>query len=378
MGLWDRDYWIERAKDRDLKDSYYDPKLFRGGRRPRQGANGPPNNGRRWYSDADQPTPGGGGRSSLWSLFVWVAIGGLIWYGFHHGQPKQWLDRWFGASSSVPILDHPKNCVAFPPSGTVQRFIDKGAADGGRRMTKVEIANRHSFPVVAVFGDLNGTQKFQAVAVGSESVASLQMPVGQYDLVLHAGEVSRWCNLQRGFSGGASVQMNGGLVVRGMATTQVALKSTANTPDGFSVTYSTENAQSSDARTSGLNTQSSDTRTPSGAGVLRLTQTKDGHYFSGGAVNGFPVVFMVDTGATNVAISSNTASRAGITSCVAQTFSTANGSVQGCKAIVENIVFGTFRLSNVEVAIMPNMQGEALLGMRMCSRDSISSKPREF
>lgn len=55
MGLWDRDYWRDRAKEREWKDSYYDPKQFRGGRRPGQGANGPPNNGRRWYSDADQP-----------------------------------------------------------------------------------------------------------------------------------------------------------------------------------------------------------------------------------------------------------------------------------------------------------------------------------
>mgnify|MGYP002378241064 CR=1 FL=1 len=183
-------------------------------------------------------------------------------------------------------------------------------------MANVGIVNHHRYPVVAVFGDLNGTQKFQAVAVGSESAASLQMPVGQYDLILHAGEASRWCNLQRGFAGGATIQMNGGLVVRATATTQVALKSTANTPDGFSVTYSAVNAPSSETRAS------------SAHGVLRLTQTRDGHYFSGGTVNGFPVVFMVDTGATNVAISSNTAARAGIKNCTARMFSTANGTVQ--------------------------------------------------
>lgn len=354
MGLWDRDYWRDRAKEKDWKDSYYDPKQFRGGRHPRQGANGPPNNGRRWYSDADQPPPGGGGRSLLWSLFVWVTIGGLIWYGFHHGQPKRWLDRWFGASSSAPILDHPKTCVPFPPSGTIQHFIDANPATG--RMASVKIVNHHRYPVVAIFGDLNGTQKFQAVAVGSESAANLQMPMGQYDLILLAGEATRWCNLQRGFAGGASIQMNGGLVVRAMATTQVALKSIANTPDGFSVTYSAVNAKSSDTRAS------------STSGSLRLTQTKDGHYFSGGAVNGFPVVYMVDTGATSVAISSNTAARAGIKSCTARTFSTANGNVQGCTAVVEEIVFGTFRLNNVEVAIMPNMQGEALLGMNVLKR----------
>lgn len=31
-------------------------------------------------------------------------------------------------------------------------------------------------------------------------------------------------------------------------------------------------------------------------------------------------------------------------------------------------MFGTFRLNNVEVAIMPNMQGEALLGMNVLKR----------
>lgn len=314
MGLWDRDYWRERAGKTDWKDSYYNPKQFRGGRQPGRGSNGPPSGGRGWYSDADNPKPVGAGRSVFWSLFVWAAIGGLVWYGFHHGQPKQWLDRWFGTSKQVPVLDHPKNCVAFPPSGTVQHFMDRGVGTE-RQMTKVEIANHHGFPVVAVFGDLNGKQRFQAVAVGRDSVASLQMPVGKYDLVLHAGGASSWCNLQRGFSDGASVQMNGGLVVRGMATTQIALKSTANTPEGFSVAYSAVNTQSSEPRASGHNLQSDDLRMPTGAGagaVLRLTQTKDGHYFSSGAINGFPVVFMVDTGATNVAISSNTAARAGI------------------------------------------------------------------
>ena len=102
-----------------------------------------------------------------------------------------------------------------------------------------------------------------------------------------------------------------------------------------------------------------------GSGSLDLQQTRGGHYFSSGAVNGFPVVFMVDTGATTVSISSVIASRAGIHNCVPRTFLTANGNVNACMAIVPEVSFGGFRLTDIEVAIMPNMSGDALLGMNV-------------
>ena len=44
---------------------------------------------------------------------------------------------------------------------------------------------------------------------------------------------------------------------------------------------------------------------------------------------------------------------------------TANGNVNACMAIVPEVSFGGFRLTDIEVAIMPNMSGDALLGMNV-------------
>lgn len=98
---------------------------------------------------------------------------------------------------------------------------------------------------------------------------------------------------------------------------------------------------------------------------LALQQTREGHYFSSGTVNGFPVVFLVDTGATTVSISQTVASRAGIPSCTPRLVSTANGTTKACATTVPEISFGKFRITNVEVNIMPNMSEDALLGMNV-------------
>ena len=87
-----------------------------------------------------------------------------------------------------------------------------------------------------------------------------------------------------------------------------------------------------------------------------------------GTVSGTPVVFMVDTGATTVSISSAIAVRAGIPRCEPHPVSTANGTTSGCAAVVPELSFGGFRLTNVKVDIMSAMPGDALLGMNVLSR----------
>jgi len=92
-------------------------------------------------------------------------------------------------------------------------------------------------------------------------------------------------------------------------------------------------------------------------------QASNGHYFSSGTINDAPVVFLIDTGATNVSVSRDLAIRAGIRKCQSHQVMTANGSVNACMATVPEITFGAFQLTNIEVMVMPNMSDEALLGM---------------
>lgn len=98
---------------------------------------------------------------------------------------------------------------------------------------------------------------------------------------------------------------------------------------------------------------------------VSLRQESNGNYLVSGSVNGYPVNFIVDTGASLTTISKQTATAAGIpSSCTPRSFHTANGEVIGCVVTIREVTFDKFRLVNVDVAVMPNMQG-ALLGMNV-------------
>jgi len=88
------------------------------------------------------------------------------------------------------------------------------------------------------------------------------------------------------------------------------------------------------------------------------------NYTVAGSVKGIPVVYLVDTGATMIAISKRVMDQAGGFSCVRYVdVLTSNGDIRGCVAIVPEITFGIFKMTNIEVSIVPNMSIDALLGM---------------
>lgn len=98
--------------------------------------------------------------------------------------------------------------------------------------------------------------------------------------------------------------------------------------------------------------------------TMSLTLTRAGTYMVAGSVEGIPLVFQVDTGASMVSVSKRITDEAGIYSCIRyQNMATANGIVRQCVAKVSEITFGVFRMNNIEVAIVKNMAVDALLGM---------------
>jgi len=67
------------------------------------------------------------------------------------------------------------------------------------------------------------------------------------------------------------------------------------------------------------------------AGVIELPRRADGHYYLDARVNGAPITFVVDTGATGVVLSREDAARAGIDPgelAYIHTANTANGTVR--------------------------------------------------
>jgi clan AA aspartic protease (TIGR02281 family) len=107
------------------------------------------------------------------------------------------------------------------------------------------------------------------------------------------------------------------------------------------------------------------------ANEVRLQRQQDGHYHISGAINDEPVVFMLDTGATMVSISTKLANRAGLQCAQTAAFATASGEIDGCIAHAKAVTLGNYRLFDLDVAIMPSVDGLALLGMNALGKFDI-------
>ena len=95
-----------------------------------------------------------------------------------------------------------------------------------------------------------------------------------------------------------------------------------------------------------------------------LQRNKFGHYVTTGAINGKPVVFMLDTGATGVAIPDAVASNLGLKRGRAFATQTANGVSTSYAANLDSVSVGEIELQNVRAGITPGLQTrQILLGM---------------
>jgi len=104
--------------------------------------------------------------------------------------------------------------------------------------------------------------------------------------------------------------------------------------------------------------------TAAGAREVVLQRNKFGHYVTSGQINGQPVTFMLDTGATGVAIPDSVAQRLGIRRGQAFPTQTANGVATSYAARLDRVSVGKIQLENVRAGITPGLQTEqVLLGM---------------
>lgn len=100
---------------------------------------------------------------------------------------------------------------------------------------------------------------------------------------------------------------------------------------------------------------------------VALSADRSGHYFADATVNGIAVRVMVDTGATLVALTADTASRLGITpaqSAYWLPLSTANGAIAAAPVSLDHIRLGNIDVYNVQAVVMPaGALSTNLLGM---------------
>jgi len=102
----------------------------------------------------------------------------------------------------------------------------------------------------------------------------------------------------------------------------------------------------------------------SGAREVVLKRSRNGHYVTSGTINGEAVVFMLDTGATGIAVPQKMAHELGLERGRRLTTRTANGTATAWATRLERVAVGDIALNDVPASITPGLGGEqVLLGM---------------
>jgi aspartyl protease family protein len=96
---------------------------------------------------------------------------------------------------------------------------------------------------------------------------------------------------------------------------------------------------------------------------VALSQDRSGHYQTDGFINGQKVDFLVDTGATTVALPATTARAIGLEFGPQVTVSTANGPTRAWMTRLDSVSIGGIERRNVSASITEGDFGGVLLGM---------------
>jgi aspartyl protease family protein len=97
---------------------------------------------------------------------------------------------------------------------------------------------------------------------------------------------------------------------------------------------------------------------------LVLKRSRDGHYVFPGTINGRPVSFLLDTGATLVSVPAHLAAELGLRAGAPQQSITANGTVPTRATHLDSLAFGPFDLRDVPASLNPGMaDDQVLMGM---------------
>lgn len=106
--------------------------------------------------------------------------------------------------------------------------------------------------------------------------------------------------------------------------------------------------------------------TPAG-GVreVAIERSRDGHFYVAGAIGGQTVTFLVDTGASTVAVSRRTADRLGLPRGRPVSIGTAGGATIGEEIDGQTVSLGGIVVNRVRVVVLDRLANEALLGQNV-------------
>ena len=97
---------------------------------------------------------------------------------------------------------------------------------------------------------------------------------------------------------------------------------------------------------------------------VRLASNSQGHFVADGLINGEKVTFLLDTGATDVAIPARIGDQLGLPRGAPVLLQTANGQTTGYRTRLDSLTLGDIVLTDVRALVAPGFQSDqVLLGM---------------
>lgn len=147
-------------------------------------------------------------------------------------------------------------------------------------------------------------------------------------------------------------------------------RETASDPSPMGTFSSHSDSASSDRRTIGVRKAKRASTAYVDGNAIVLERAEDGHFYVDAQVNGMPVHFLVDTGATGVALTTADAQRAGLNFQESQfevVGSGASGEVEGKIVTLDRVSLDGKTVNNVSGVILAGGE-QSLLGQSFLSR----------
>ena len=116
-----------------------------------------------------------------------------------------------------------------------------------------------------------------------------------------------------------------------------------------------------------------------GSGEIVLKRNRAGHFVAGGAINGHPVTFLVDTGATQIAIPQQLADKLELSRGLPVQLMTAAGPARGYMTRLATVDLATLHLADANAVVAEGLHPEmVLLGMNFLRHIEITQRGDEL
>ncbi|OIR05854.1 protein CyaY [mine drainage metagenome] len=291
-------------------------------------------------------------------LVILLAIVSGFWATQRLNRPQTAPDTGpNGQTLALNKLSYPCES-SLPANGSVTLFAEGNLRADNPNDPEITLRNDHAYPLLLILSAPNTAIPLLSVLVHARQGTTLHLPPGVYDMMFSVG--TAWCNPHSGFSEGHLLKLDKPLAVQTDKPVQLAMQSSGTGMEDFQLFVKTANPEIS-----------APAPTFNGDGSMEVPRQANGHFYLPGTIDTIPVTFMVDTGASVTSISSDLARQAGIRNCKAVQFQTANGTANGCIALVPRMTLGSFTMENITVAVMDNLETN-LLGANVLRNFQVS------